>query len=127
MGKVVDWWWREGGWHLGMQVPHFLLFVYLETCHYKFTSTRLVPFYTLESSLGPFADRIVRPELIPRLKIPWRAEPFESSHTPMIRPTEPSEPDGHATHRNTHPSATNPNPTAVAAARRRTRKTSKEE
>ena len=46
-----------------------LLFVYLETCHYNFPSTRLVPFSTLESSLGPFADRIVRMELIPRLKL----------------------------------------------------------
>ena len=57
-----------------------LLFVYLETCHYNFPSTRLVPFSTLESSLGPFADRIVRMELIPRLKLPLpigleRAEP----------------------------------------------------
>ena len=53
-----------------------LLFVYLETCHYNFPSTRLVPFSTLESSLGPFADRIVCMELIPRLKLlqPSRAE-----------------------------------------------------
>ena len=137
--------------HVGMQVPHFFWVNWIRAItilrvRSSAITIRLFGNVPLQIHLYParaiLYARIVfgpicRPYCTSRANsttqntLASQAEPFESSHTPMIRPTEPSEPVGHATHRNTHPSATNPNPTeaatAAAAARWRTRKTSKEE